>query len=142
MMFSSNQVLEISGDLSHKGDLKQALEFALIKSGREEYFKRADNPAKLCYQKTDYGDFAIGYCWENQVSTTKDWIPFQFDYDLDITAKIISQHLEKQNVEAYSGDGSNYKGYLMKAIDYTTTRVKDTFYGIVIFHPFNCYYDK
>ena len=49
-MFSSNQILEVSGDLSHSNDLYIALEFALKFSGNIDSFIRTDNPSKCIYQ--------------------------------------------------------------------------------------------
>ena len=48
-MFSSNQVLEVSGDLGHRNDLYNALEFALRVSGEIDCFTRAENPSKCVY---------------------------------------------------------------------------------------------
>lgn len=41
-MFASNQIFEISGDLSHTDDLKDAIEFALKKSGWHKCFTRKE----------------------------------------------------------------------------------------------------
>lgn len=135
-MFSSNQVLEISGDLGHINDLKDALEYALKKSGWHECFTRAEKPAKCCFQITEYGDYCIGWFCE------RGWTEFQFDYDIDVISKIIVNHLKKQDVQSYNSDGSNSKGYLMKSVEYNSEGVKEPFYGIVKFSAYNCYYAK
>ena len=76
-MFSSNQILEVSGDLSHSNDLYIALEFALKFSGNIDSFIRTDNPSKCIYQITEDGRYCIGWAYEG----IKDgWTEFQFDF--------------------------------------------------------------
>lgn len=140
-MFSSNQVLEVSGDLRHRGDLKNALEFALKKSGNYECFTRSDRPSKCVFQTTEYGDYCIGWGCHDE-KPKEGWTEFPFDFDIDIVAAIIEKHLQKQKVQGYGGDGSNSLGFLMKNVEYNTAGVKNPFYGIVIFSAYNCYYAK
>ena len=87
-MFSSNQVLEVSGDLGHRGDLKNALEFALKKSGDYESFTRSDRPSKCVFQITGCGDYCIGWGCHDE-NPEDGWTEFQFDFDIDIVAAII-----------------------------------------------------
>lgn len=136
-MFSSNQVLEISGDLRHDGDLRDALEFALKKSGWHECFTRKEEPTIPSFQITKYGDFCIG--WGDK---KEGWTKFQFDYDLDMITGFIEQTLKKQQCNEFGGDGTNSHGFLMKAVEYNAAGVKNPFYGIVIFSSYNCYYAK
>ena len=57
-MFSSNQVLEISGSLDQ---LETAIDFAMAYSGQKECFTRRDRPAKCVYQITEDGRYCIGW---------------------------------------------------------------------------------
>ena len=136
-MFASNQIFEISGDLDHTDDLKEAIEFALKKSGWHKCFTRQEKPTACVFQVTENGDFCIG--WGD---AKNGWTAFQFDYDIDIISKIAEQHLRKQSVQGFNGDGSNSHGFLMKAIDYNTEGVNDDYRGIVIITSYNCYYAK
>lgn len=140
-MFSSNQVLEISGDLSNEEELKNALEFALKKEGAYKCFTRQDNPSKCVFQITEYGDYCIGWgCHDEEPE--EGWMEFPFEFDINIVAQIIEKHLQKQKVIEAGIPGSNSLGFLMKNIKYNTTGVKNPFYGIVIFYAYNCFYSK
>lgn len=140
-MFSSNQTLEISGDIRHENDLRDALEFALKKSGYYERFERTEHPLKCVFQTTKYGGYCLGRCISGD--NPKDgWAEFQFDFDLNIIAKIIEQHLSKCKVDECGGDGSNSKGYLLKRLEYNETDVKEPSCRIIIIYPYNCYYAK
>lgn len=136
-MFSSNQILEISGDLNHTDELKEAIEFALKKSDWHRCFTRKEKPAECVFQITDKGDFCIG--WGD---AKNGWNAFQFDYDIDIISKIAEQHLRKQSVCGFGGDGTDSHGFLMKAIGYDTDEVRDNYRGIIIITSYNCYYAK
>lgn len=141
-MFSSNQILEVSGDLGHENSIKDALGFAINLSGKEA-FTRETNPAKCVFQTTNDGRFCIGKIWS---SPKEGWSEFPFDYDLDIISKIIIQHLEKQKIIYTGGDGSHYKGFLMKTIPNSFAKEENGIinptYGIVSFEPFTCFYHK
>lgn len=142
-MFSSNQVLEISGCLIHSGELVSALEFALNTSGDSNAFTRSDKPSKCVYQITEDGRYCLGWAF-NEIK--KGWNEFQFDFDINIIAQIISQHLQKQKVEEGMWDGSYYKGFIMKVIPESmgseSNGIKEPFFGIVEFAPYTCFYSK
>lgn len=142
-MFSSNQILEISGDLSYGDDLYNALEFALKASDSINSFTRIENPGKCVYQVTDDGRYCIGWAYE---SVKDGWSEFQFDFDLSIISQIISKHLGKQEVEKDIWDGGYNKGFIMKAIPESLgseyNGIKNPFYGIVEFRPYTCFYSK
>lgn len=139
-MFSSEQILQVSGDLNHKDDLKDALEYALKKSGFYDVFTRKDNPSTCCFQITEDGKYCIG--WHKN----EGWEPYQFDFDIEIISRIIINHLLKQEIEYGGYDGSYSRGYLMKNIDDSfldeKDNIKNPFYGIVSFEPFTCFYAK
>ena len=146
MMFSSNQILQFSGSLSHKDELKNALEFALNASGWLNPMTRADNPCKCVYQVTKDGRYCIG--WGGQQD---GWNEYPFDFDADIISQIIVQHLTKQDMvydeNCIDGwDGSYCEGFLMKNIEYSFADMKNGIqkpnYGIVSFEPYTCYYSK
>lgn len=142
-MFSSNQILEVSGDLSHGNDLYNALEFALKASGDINSFTRTDKKSKCVYQITEDGRYCIGWAFDG----IKDgWSEFQFDFDLNIISQIISQYLSKQKVAEDIWDGGYSKGFIMKAIPEsmgsTYKGVKNSSFGIVEFKPYTCFYSK
>lgn len=134
-MFSSNQVFEISGCIDHKNDLKNALEFAIKASGWYEPFTRSEKPAKCTFQITENGTYCLGW------HAKEGWSEFQFDFDIEIIAQIITQHLKKQHIIDEGGDGSYHKGFLIKQIDWKSN-VKNHDYGIIAIEPFTCYYAK
>jgi len=142
-MFSSNQILEVSGDLSHSDDLYNALEFALKASGNIDSFTRTENSSKCVYQITEDGRYCIGWAFDG---VTDGWIEFQFDFNLSIISQIILQHLSKQEVEQDIWDGGYNKGFIMKAIPESMGNehngIKSPFYGIVSFEPYTCFYSK
>jgi hypothetical protein len=144
-MFSSNQILEISGCLSHKDELKHTLEFAIKASGWYEPMTRTEKPCPCTYQITEDGKYCIGW------GEKEGWNKFPFDFDVDIIAKIVGQHLEKQELRYDENcldgwDGSYSKGFLMKVIDNSFSDsvdgIKNSFYGIVSFKPYTCFYAK
>jgi hypothetical protein len=140
MMFSSNQILEFSGCLSHKNELKNALEFAIKASGWHEPMTRTNNPCKCVYQITEDGRYCIGWGEEKN-----GWKEFPFDFDIDIISQIIVKHLEKQEVERDVWDGGYSKGFLMRVIPNSFSDldgIKSQFYGIVSFEPYTCFYAK
>lgn len=137
-MFSSNQVLEISGSFS---ELESALDFAINYSGYRSSF--------MCYQITEDGKFCIGWGNSDKKQPYGNWKKFEFDYDSSIVSKIIIQFLEKHKYDenVYNWlDGSINTGFLMKSIPETFSEeengIKDPFYGIVSFEPFVNYYSK
>lgn len=133
-MFSSEQVFEVSGEMSQ---LETAIKFALSMYGAGK--------DKITYQITKDGKYCLGW---SIGKADEGWMKFPFDFDYGIVAKIIEQHLEKQNIEdPYEwADGSSEKGFLMKAIPETFSDeengIKNPFYGIVSIEPFVNFYAK
>ena len=142
-MFSSNQVLEFSGCLCHRGELYNALEFALKASGKLDCFTRTDRPAKCVYQITEDGRYCIGWVFDG---VKEGWNEFPFDFNLNIISQIIKKHLEKQEVIRDMWGGSYDKGFIMKVIPESLSMecngIKEPFYGIVEFSPYTCFYSK
>lgn len=135
-MFSSNQILEVSGEFDQ---LREALDFAI------DYYETQEKD--LVFQITEDGKYCIG--WKPDDGPTKCWENFQFDYDSEIVAKIIIQFLKKQKhkdspYEYF--DGSTDEGFLMKIIPETfadeKNGIKNPFYGIVSFETFSNFYSK
>lgn len=141
MMFSSNQTLQVSGCLRHKGELRHALEFAMNASGWKDAMTRAEKPCKCVFQISKDGKYCIGWGGER-----KGWTEFPFDFDLDIISQIIIQHLSKQKIVYEGGDGTYDAGFLMKNIANSFSEeengIRNPFYGIVSFEPYTCYYSK
>lgn len=144
MMFSSNQILEISGCLNHRNELCSALEFALKFSGDLSSFENETKADIKCvYQITQDGRYCIGKAY----SKPKDgWNEYPFDFDLSIISQIIIKHLEKQDIKSGFWDGGYDKGFIMKAIPESMSSedngIKNPFYGIVEFKPYTCFYSK
>ena len=143
-MFSSNQILEISGCLSDAEELKRALEFALSSA---DYLKAFTNVTKVdckcVFQLTKDGRYCIGYAY-NKPET--GWIEYPFDFDLSIISQIIVKHLDKQEIQYGQWDGSYHKGFKMKAIEGSFAEeangIMHPWYGIVEFEPYTCFYAK
>ena len=147
-MFSSNQVLEMSGDLDQ---IKSALQFALDYAGEsknmtEEEYKRG---CRLTYQiSKDKKKYCIGWAFlDNEFDKLpRGWNEYPFRFSIDIVTPIIKQHLEQFSKETCDLDGSFEKGFLMKVIPeglpYDDDSIEEEFYGIVSFEPFTCYYSK
>ena len=146
MMFSSNQVLEVSGSLAHPNELESALEFALKFSGNAKNMtqKEIDRGCKLLYQITEDGKYCIGWGFKD---VPKGWLEYPFRFDIDIVSRIIRQHLESFPIERGSWDGTYDNGFVMKCIgenewDTKKTGIKNPFYCIVYFKPYTCFYAK
>jgi hypothetical protein len=141
MMFSSNQILELSGCLSHKDELKHALDFAIKASGWYEPMTRKEKPCPCSYQITKDGRYCIGWGEEKD-----GWKEFPFEFDVDIIAQIIAKHLAKQRVDEGEWDGSYGAGFLMKVIPDSFASeedgIKNPFRGIVSFEPYTVFYAK
>ena len=145
MMFSSNQILEVSGSLSDQNELESALEFALKYSGNAKKMEKSeiDRGRKLLYQITEDGKYCIGWGVED---VPDGWTEYPFRFDIDIVSKIIRQHLADSPVEKDILDGSYDKGFVMKCIEEWMGSehdgIKNPFYGIVYFKPYTCFYSK
>ena len=145
MMFSSNQIFQISGCLDHSDELKSALEYALKASGWLSGFTRHQNPTKCVYQIVN-DIYCIG--WHNpNYKLEEGWNEFPFDFDLEIISKIITQFLEKQefpDIEYW--DGSYENGFIMTNIDEDFNSeeagIKKPYCAIVMFKPYTCFYAK
>ena len=148
MMFSSNQVFQISGALDHQDELKNALEFALKMSGEIDCFTRQKNPATCVYQITKDSRYCIGWAFTDNGTKPlpNGWSEFPFEFDIDIISRIIAKHLEKQEIVRDIWDGGYSKGFLMKVIEESLASesdgIKNPFHGIVQFEHYTCFYSK
>ena len=145
MMFSSDQKLQVSGSMDQ---LEFALHFALCYSGNAKNMtpRERERGCKLLYQVTDNGKYCIGWGF---CEIPDGWKEYSFDFDEGIVARIIVQHLYKQQYPDSAldwADGSTDKGFLMKGFaelygeEYEG--IKNKFYGIVLFEPFTNFYAK
>ena len=138
-MFSDNQLLQISGNLEHKKDLENAIEFAVNKS---EYKKSMrDGECNMVFRILKDGRYCFGYCYEG---TPNGWKILPFKYDPSILAGIIKQYLDDFPVKYGNEDGSYCKGFLMETApeeDEDDPDINMT-YGIVAFRPYTCFYGK
>ncbi len=140
MMFSSNQVFEISGSMDQ---LPIALQFALDYSDHARAMtpREIERGCKLVYQIAKDGKYCIGWAFKD---IKEGWQEYPFDFDVEIVARIIAQYLgklETPNSGYEWADGGESDGFLMKVIS-CDDNIKNSFYGIVSFEKFNCFYAK
>ena len=129
-MFSSNQVLSISGTFDQ---LEDTIDFAF------KLRNRTSND--VSYQITSDGRYCLGW------SDTRGWEKLPFQYDAGILAKIIEQHIKSiGRVEEGGADGSYDLGFKMDIIPLSLADEKDgikyPFYGLISFEPFTNFYSK
>lgn len=145
MMFSSNQVLEISGDMCQ---LESAIEFSMKYSGEAECFSRHNKPSKCVYQTTDDGRYCIG--WTLCDETPPDgWSEYPFSYDPKIISAIVRQWLEnapKPFDENAKWDGAHCIGFLLQESGGNRWKeqeaIKNGHRCIITLRPFWCFYAK
>ena len=146
-MFSSNQILQISGDFDQ---LEAALKFALEYSGyikdiREDEYQRG---CRLTYQVTKDGKYCIGWYFleDSYDELPRGWLEYPFRFDIGIVSKIIIQHLDQFPIKRIDLDGGFDKGFIMKVIPENMgseySNIQEPFYGIVSFDPYTCFYSK
>lgn len=137
-MFSSNQIIKISGEL-RKEDILNALKFAMKAYG-EEPFTRNEKPVAITYQETNDGKYCLGF------GEREGWKNFPFSYNLEIIAEIIIDRLSNQKINDFGYDGSYHKGFIMENIEQSFSHeengIINPFFGIVSFKPFTCFYAK
>ena len=144
-MFSSNQILEVSGNLSHSHELESALEFALKYSEHDKDLSQEefDRGCKLVYQITEDGKYCIGWGFE---TVPNGWFEYPFKFDIASVSTIIRLHLETCIVKIDIWPGTYNKGFIMKSPGTCMALEKDgiiePFYCIVYFEPFTCFYAK
>ena len=145
MMFSSNQVFEISGSMDQ---LQAALQFALNYLGHAKDMTQREiaRGCKLVYQIAKDGKYCIGWSFNGAAD---GWNEYPFDFDVNIVAPIIAQHLGKLETpdNGYEwADGGESDGFLMKMImplfSDESDGIKEPFYGIVCFEKCKCFYAK
>ena len=135
-MFSSNQVLSVSGELDIKY-IKHCLSFALQLAGYDY-----NSPTSICtWQITEDGRYCIGWA---SGSIPNGWNSYPFDFDIDIISNIILEHLK--NNDLYHDSCAECSGFYMNVIPETLAEKEDgiikPFYGLVSFTPYLCVYSK
>lgn len=146
MMFSSNQVLEISGSMRQ---LEAAIEFAMMYSGRAECFTRHEKPSKCVYQITYDGRYCIGWSLHDRDAPPDGWSEYPFDYDPKIISAVVQQWLEKapKPIDEHEGfDGSHRIGFLLRECSGNRWKdwggIKNGLHCIITLRPFWCFYAK
>ena len=146
-MFASNQILEISGNLSEHRELETAFEFALSYSGHDKdtLQEEIDSGGKLLYQFSEDDSYCIGWC-EDDVPYGWDEFDISSYDDIEIVIEAIRKYLEVTPVKRTSGIGSYTKGFVMKAICESMgneyEKIIAPVYGLVYFRPYTCFYSK
>ena len=133
-MFSSNQVLKISGELDALS-VQRTLKFCVDVAGYDS--------CTLVWQALETGEFCIGFQYGDE-TVPQGWNCFPVSDDYDIAALTIVKFLERQEFpRECGGDGSSGKGFLAESITYKDSdRVENCHRGIVKFSPFTCFYHK
>ena len=141
-MFSSNQVLQISGELK-EDILTNAIDYAMQYSDYKESFLSDDSniiPSFRIFNDKYY----IGYTFKKDNDRNDPWQKYPFDYDSAIISKIVIQYLEK--LDSYNMnlglDGSSYKGFLLRAINDQSACFHKSYRAIISIEPFVQYYAK
>lgn len=137
MMFSSNQILSVSGELDIKY-LKHCLSFAL-ELGNYDY---QSTNSTCTWQITKDGQYCIGWA---SVQIPAGWNTYEFDFDIDKIAAIILKHMK--SIDPYQADNcAACSGFIMNIIPETLAEECDgvvkPFYGLVSFKPYLCEYSK
>ena len=136
-MFSSNQVLSVSGELDIKY-IKHCLVFALQLANYDYH-----SPKSTCtWQITDDGRYCIGWA-SGQIP--KGWNAYDFEFDIDKISEIILKHMK--SVDPYRADNcAACSGFVMDIIPETLAEeyngIVKPFYGLVSFRPYLCEYSK
>ena len=135
-MFSSNQVLSVSGELDIKY-IKHCLSFALQLAGYDY-----NSPTSICtWQITEDGRYCIGWA---SGSVPSGWNSYPFDFDIDIISNIILKHLK--NKDLYHDSCEECSGFCMNVIPETLAEQENgiikPFYGLVSFTTYLCVYSK
>ena len=134
-MFSSNQVLEISGDLNESGikNLKAALSYVINASGDKiKNFQIVDD-------KLIFG-------WGKVCNQNSPWIKYPFEVNVDILVPIITDFLSKHKPDSYDfsdWDGGTYDGWKLKCCtDIHMLNIGEYGYATFYIEPFGCFYHK
>ena len=137
-MFSSNQILDITGSLDQ---ITSALNFAMAYSGQLNRFSDAEQKrgCKIVFQITKDGKYCIGWGFGDVPS---GWTEYQFKPDSQIISAIIKQRLMEAPCPEGGLDGSYERGFRVRQIDFQTEGVENPFYGIIYFEPYICFYAK
>ena len=142
-MFSSNQILDITGSLDQ---LESALKFAMDYSGHSRHFTQSeiDRGCKTVFQIAEDGKYCIGW---GVGDVPAGWTEYQFKPDINIISAILKQRLEAAPVEDATYDGSYDHGFRMKAVSDSeyfelSKVIKNLSYCIVYIEPFSCFYHK
>ena len=137
MMFASNQVLSVSGELDIKY-IKHCLSFALQLANYDYH-----SPKSICtWQITEDGQYCIGWA---SVHIPKGWNSYEFGFDMDEISKIILNHL--RTIDPYKANNcSTCSGFVMDVISETLAEKENgiikPFYGLICFRPYLCEYSK
>lgn len=151
-MFSSNQILEISGTLD-EGFIEYVLKVFFKLHGEDRHISKEEyeRGCRIVYQISENGNYCIGWGFKNIPS---GWQEYQFDFDYSIVSLIIKQFLEKKDISEFADydkyceyDGSVEKGFLARVItneyiEESEKGIKNSFYGIVEFSPYTNYFAK
>lgn len=142
-MFSSNQILDITGSLDQ---IQDALEFAMKYSDHLRGFTDSEikRGCKIVFQITEDGKYCIGWGFGE---VPEGWTEYQFKPDISIISAIIAQRMKESPFDEDSCDGSYDYGFRMKAVadsDYhaLSDSIKNLYYCIVYFEPFTTFYHK
>lgn len=142
-MFSSNQILDITGSLDQ---LESALKFAMDYSGHSRHFTQSeiDRGCKTVFQITEDGKYCIGWGFGD---VPEGWTEYQFKPDITIISAILRQRLETAPIEDEGYDGTYEHGFRMKSVpDFQyhelSKAIKNLSYCIIYIEPFSVFYHQ
>lgn len=144
-MFHSNQRFEISGDLTEKDLLKDALQFVFKVTENLNLFedKEYQRGLRLLYQITEDGKYCLGWDFNK---AKEGWSEFPRFSDIDTVSKTVENYLKTFKADDFDFDGISNKGFLMKIVkeseDDDDVGIKNCDDCIVYFEPYTCYYSK
>ncbi len=136
-MFSSNQVLSVSGELDINY-IKHCLSFALQLANYDYH-----SPKSTCtWQITEDGRYCIGWASGH---IPKGWNAYDFEFDLNKISEIIFEHMK--SIDPYHANNcAACSGFIMEAIPETLAEeyhgIVKPFYGLISFSPYLCAYSK
>ena len=160
-MFSSNQILEISGEIHDTKALEKAIDYAFsLENGKMKPFQ------KVIVQQTAHGAYCLGTYFEkivygilaDRVGAVKSCLIYLgitiaaclmlmtlTKIPAGIIAAVVKQFLDQQTVFEGPYDGSYEKGFLLKAVnddDYSNDEILNPQYAICSIWPFTNFYAK
>lgn len=137
MMFSSNQILSVSGELDIQY-IKHCLSFALELANYDYH-----SPQSTCtWQIAEDGRYCIGWASGN---IPNGWNTYDFGFNIDKISEIVLEHM--RSIDPYKANNcAACSGFVMDIIPETLSEKENgiikPFYGLVSFKSYLCEFSK